>query len=272
MSGGVGKQTALQVAAAVAAIPRFSAPVLERIRWRQLRPAGDLAGAAIAVLIASSCAAPVAPPQPVTPTAAHASPSSAAPASAVARATRVTASPPIVAPTPTSAAGKVRAAVVAVVDGDTIRVLLDGRNVTVRYIGVDTPETVDPRRPVGCFGKEAAAYNAALVSGKTVELEKDVSETDAFGRLLRYVWVGSEMVNEQLVRDGYATASTYPPDVRYQERFRELEAGARDASRGLWGPACAASPAPTASAAPTRTPPSTTTTAPTVPPSPAAGG
>lgn len=108
----------------------------------------------------------------------------------------------------------------------------------MRYIGIDTPETVDPRRPVGCFGAEASARNRELVEGKTVGLEKDVSETDGFGRLLRYVWVGGDMANETLVRDGYALAATYPPDVGYAELFASLQMEAREAGRGLWGPAC----------------------------------
>src|SRR3990172_3375325 len=121
--------------------------------------------------------------------------------------------------------------VISVVDGDTIHVLIDGQRYTVRYIGIDTPETVDPRRPVGCFGAEASAENKRLVEGKTVGLERDVSETDRFGRLLRYVYVGDGMVNETLVRRCYAQASTFPPDVKYQERFLAAQREAREAGR-----------------------------------------
>ncbi len=136
---------------------------------------------------------------------------------------------------------------VRVVDGDTIDVVIEGQQFRVRYIGIDTPETVDPRRPVGCFGKEASARNRELVEGRTVGLEKDVSETDAFGRLLRYVWLDGRMVNAALVEEGYASASTYPPDVKYAELFASLQAQAREASRGLWGDACATrTPAPPA--------------------------
>jgi micrococcal nuclease len=108
----------------------------------------------------------------------------------------------------------------------------------VRYIGIDTPETVDPRRPVGCFGREASERNRQLVKDKTVGLEKDISETDDFGRLLRYVWVGDVMVNAALVEAGYALASTYPPDVRYADQFASLQARARESQSGLWGPVC----------------------------------
>ena len=127
------------------------------------------------------------------------------------------------------------ARVLRVVDGDTIEVEMGRRRFTVRYIGIDTPETVDPRRPVMCYGKEAARRNAELVEGKTVLLEKDVSETDRYGRLLRYVWAGGRMVNAVLVEEGYARAHTVPPDVKYADLFRQLEREAREQGRGLWG-------------------------------------
>jgi micrococcal nuclease len=152
-------------------------------------------------------------------------------------------------PSPTATAASPageQARVTRVVDGDTIEVLMAGTTYKVRYIGVDTPETVDPRRPVGCYGREASERNRQLVEEKTVVLEKDVSETDKYGRLLRYVWVDGEMVNALLVQEGYAIASTYPPDVKYQELFLGLQREARDAGLGLWGPAC---PSPTAPSA-----------------------
>jgi micrococcal nuclease len=147
--------------------------------------------------------------------------------------------------------GLTLATVTRVVDGDTIHVDIDGRDYSLRYIGIDTPETVDPRRPVGCYGAEASDRNKALVEGKQVGLEHDVSETDQFDRLLRYVWLLGEdgaptvMVNAALVRDGYAQVVTYPPDVKYQETFLALQREAREAGRGLWGQVCA-SPTPSA--------------------------
>jgi hypothetical protein len=90
--------------------------------------------------------------------------------------------------------------VVQVVDGDTIEVEMDGRRHTVRYIGIDTPEVADPRRPVMCYGEEASRRNRQLVEGRTVLLEKNVSETDRYGRLLRYVWADGVFVNAALVR------------------------------------------------------------------------
>lgn len=146
------------------------------------------------------------------------------------------------------ALGKLQAKVARVIDGDTIQ-LSDGQ--TVRYIGVDTPETVAPNQPVACYGHEASEKNKELVEGKTVYLEKDVSETDRFQRLLRYVYLETgEMVNELLVRDGYAQVATFPPDVKYEQRFLEAQRTAREANRGLWG-ACLTMPTPK----PTKTPP-----------------
>ncbi len=150
-------------------------------------------------------------------------------------------------PTPTALE---QALVVNVVDGDTIDVLVDGQEYRIRYIGVDTPETVDPRRPVECFGREASERNLHLVEGQTVGLERDVSETDRFGRLLRYVWLNGEMVNAQLVEDGYATASAFPPDVRHAELLASLQAEAMQAGIGLWGPACATPEPPAAGGGP----------------------
>lgn len=134
--------------------------------------------------------------------------------------------------------------VTRVIDGDTIE-LFDGRK--VRYIGIDTPETVDPRKPVECFGREASAQNRELVLDKEVELEKDVSETDQYGRLLRYIYVtsvgqGRVMVNEELVKLGFAASSTFPPDVKYQEIFRKAEIEAMAGKKGLWGSCMLTSP------------------------------
>jgi micrococcal nuclease len=144
--------------------------------------------------------------------------------------------------------------VVDVVDGDTIKVDIGGTVYTVRYIGIDTPETVDPGSPVEWMGPEASAANGGLVAGKQVVLEKDVSETDRYDRLLRYVWLdepdGWLLVNLELVRRGFANASSYPPDVAYQSLFRAAEREAADAGIGLWG----ATPVPTPSPTPLPTP------------------
>jgi len=121
----------------------------------------------------------------------------------------------------------------AAVDGDTLE-LADGTR--VRYIGVDTPETVHPSKPVQCFGREASAFNHGLVDGRPVRLEKDVSDTDKYGRLLRYVYLeDGTFLNLELVRQGYAKVVTYPPDVAHAAEFQAAMAEARTAGRGLWG-------------------------------------
>ena len=140
-----------------------------------------------------------------------------------------------------------------VVDGDTIEVILDGQTYKVRYIGVNTPETVKPNAPVEWMGPEASQANKEMVSGQTVYLEKDVSETDRYGRLLRYVYLPDGLfVNAELVRLGYAEVSTFPPDVRYQDLFLQLQQQARAANRGLWSDPSQVSAAPTLT--PTLTP------------------
>lgn len=131
------------------------------------------------------------------------------------------------------------ATVVRVMDGDTIEVSMDGETHRVRYIGIDAPEAGMP------CASEAAAKNRELVDGKTVRLEKDVSETDRYGRLLRYVYVGDLMVNAEMVRSGYAQAATYPPDVRYQDLFVRLQQEAQKAGLGCWGAAASPSRPPT---------------------------
>jgi len=130
----------------------------------------------------------------------------------------------------------VEALAIRVVDGDTIEVEIEGERYKVRYIGIDTPELHHPTKPVGYYAQEAYEKNRELVEGQTVFLEKDVSETDRYGRLLRYVYMGDVFVNAYLVQHGYAQISTYPPDVKYQERFLELQREAREAGRGLWEP------------------------------------
>lgn len=129
--------------------------------------------------------------------------------------------------------------VTRVVDGDTIQI---DSGETVRYIGMDTPESVDPRKGVQCFAKEATEKNTALVLGKTVELEHDISKTDRYGRLLAYVWLNDLMVNEYLVRQGYAFARTFPPDVKYQLPLLKAEAAAQQEKKGLWGDVCISPP------------------------------
>lgn len=140
---------------------------------------------------------------------------------------------PAPSPTPTAQSGyrSEIATVSAVIDGDTI-VLADGKK--LRYIGIDTPETKHPVKGVQCFGKEASEKNKQLVDGKTIRIERDVSDTDRYGRLLRYVWVNDVFVNDELVLTGYAYAATFPPDVKYASLFKTSAATAREKNVGLW--------------------------------------
>lgn len=120
------------------------------------------------------------------------------------------------------------AKVTQVIDGDTI--VVEG-GYRVRYIGIDAPE-VYPK--LEAFGMEAWQANRQLVEGKEVRLEQDISETDKYGRLLRYVWVDDILVEAELVKEGLAQAKAYPPDTKYQDYLEELEQQARVAGRGIW--------------------------------------
>ncbi len=125
--------------------------------------------------------------------------------------------------------------VIEVVDGDTIKVSDGKAQKTVRLIGIDTPETKDPRKPVQYYGVEASNFTKDLLENRHVNLQKDISNTDRYARLLRYVYLGDgTFVNEKLIRDGYAHASTFPPDVKYSDLFAEAERDARTHKRGLW--------------------------------------
>ncbi len=149
------------------------------------------------------------------------------------------------------------AVIVSVVDGDTIKVRIteedhpeEGEVVTVRLIGVDTPETRDPNDPVECYGAEATKRTKQMLpKGRTVYLEADVTDEDRYDRLLRYVWFEGKqdgkayLANELLVAEGYAVVSTFPPDVKYVERFTDAQDEAVEEERGLW-PACGGADTP----------------------------
>jgi micrococcal nuclease len=129
--------------------------------------------------------------------------------------------------------------VVKVVDGDTVDVQLNGQTVRLRLIGLNTPETVDPRRPVECFGKEASAHAKQLLNGQTVYLENDPSqqERDQYGRLLRYVWLtDGRLFNLQMIAEGYAYEYTYDLPYKYQSAFKSAQKNASSNNLGLWSP------------------------------------
>lgn len=130
------------------------------------------------------------------------------------------------------------AQVVKVIDGDTIAVAIDGKNTTVRIIGIDTPETVDSRKSVECFGQKASEKAKEQLSGKTIQLEQDSSqgELDKYNRLLRYVWLDNGTVDygATMIQDGYAFEYTYETPYVYQVRYKELQKEAEQNKRGLW--------------------------------------
>ena len=125
------------------------------------------------------------------------------------------------------------------VDGDTIWVDNNGQRLKIRMIGLDTPETVDPRKPVQCFGREALAQAKTILGGQSVYLETDPSQDtiDKYGRTLAYVWTASgRLFNLDMIADGYAFEYTYDLPYRYQADFKTAEGDARTQSRGLWSP------------------------------------
>lgn len=113
-----------------------------------------------------------------------------------------------------------------VIDGDTIKL---NNGITVRYIGINAPEMTTK-----CFAREATDYNRQLVEGQVVALEKDISDTDKYNRLLRYVYLENVMINEKLVAEGYAQVATYPPDVKYVDKFLAAQKSAKASNLGLW--------------------------------------
>ncbi len=166
----------------------------------------------------------------------------------VASSAGVTARP--VAPSPDAPDGLSRPAdaegpyrISRVVDGDTDKVTVNGRTVTLRLIGIDTPETKDPRKPVQCFGEQASARAAQLLTGRSVWLEYDSTQDrrDRYGRDLVYVWLDAHtMFNELMVREGYAHEYTYDLPYRYQQQFRAAQSAASDGQQGLWNPSTCA--------------------------------
>lgn len=136
------------------------------------------------------------------------------------------------------------APVVNVVDGDTMDVLLDGQKTRLRLIGVDTPETVDLRKPVQCYGPEASKRAHQLLDGQTVKVTTDPSQgdKDKYGRKLAYVWLpDGRNYAETMIHDGYAREYTYDKAYQYKSAFQKAQADAQSKNVGLWG-ACAHTP------------------------------
>jgi micrococcal nuclease len=127
--------------------------------------------------------------------------------------------------------------VVRTVDGDTLVVRIHNTDEKIRLIGVDTPESVDPRKTVECFGKEASAFTKNLLEGRLVRLEKDPTQgdRDRYQRLLRYVFLeDGTLVNEKIITEGYGHEYTYKTPYHYQTAFKQAQAKARELGRGLW--------------------------------------
>ena len=128
--------------------------------------------------------------------------------------------------------------VVSVMDGDTFKVQIDRHLVTVRMLGIDTPETVDPRKPEQCFGKESSDQTKLLLAGREVRLKlnPDREEKDRFGRYLAYVYREDELfVNKSLLENGYAKEYTYGTAYDLQKEFRKIERVSKEDKRGMWG-------------------------------------
>ncbi len=129
-------------------------------------------------------------------------------------------------------------AVLKVVDGDTVAVLLNNKSQTIRLIGINTPETVDPRKEVECFGKEASDKAKELLTGKKVIIEKDETqdEYDKYNRLLAYIYLeDGTFYNKYMIEEGYAYEYTYDVPYKYQQEFKEAQKKAQELKKGLWG-------------------------------------
>lgn len=122
-----------------------------------------------------------------------------------------------------------------VIDGDTVRAIIDGEEVTIRLIGIDTPEKDGPHTDLECYGEEATSFTRGLLDDEVVGLEFDVERTDRYLRTLAYVWLGDELVNESILAEGAGVLLTIPPNVAHVERFEEAQREARDGELGLWG-------------------------------------
>ncbi len=135
-----------------------------------------------------------------------------------------------------ASATKIHAKVVSVADGDTIRAKLDdGSEIKVRLLGVDTPETHHPTKPVGCYGPEASAFTTKELSNKDIELEYDLDKYDKYGRTLAFVYINGKRFNDILVKNGYAKTLTIAPNKKYSFELLKLELEAEKNKIGMWG-------------------------------------
>ena len=129
--------------------------------------------------------------------------------------------------------------VIRVIDGDTIQANMQGKVETIRLIGINTPETVDPRKPVECFGREASAKTKELIEGKTVKIETDPTQDthDKYSRLLAYIFLeDGTNINKKLIEEGYAYEYTYERSYKFQTEFKTAQHDAEQQKKGLWAP------------------------------------
>ncbi|MFA7308487.1 MAG: thermonuclease family protein [Patescibacteria group bacterium] len=142
-------------------------------------------------------------------------------------------------PPPTTPQASDLVPVVLVVDGDTLIAHINGKDEKIRLIGINTPETVDPRKPVECFGQEASKHAKEILTGTQIALEPDPTQDsrDKYGRLLRYVYLpDGTLFNQLMVEEGYAYEYTYQTPYQYQAQFKEAQSDAKSNNRGLWDP------------------------------------
>jgi endonuclease YncB( thermonuclease family) len=143
------------------------------------------------------------------------------------------------------------ARVTRIVNGDTIEVVIQGIGFTIGYLGVDAPDPATAKVKAQCYSTQATAFNRSLVAGKTLRVEREISDFDATGRLLRYVYLpDGRLLNEVLLKGGYGRVTTTAPDRKYQERFNAAQQAAQNGKQGLWGacatPAAVTTPTPAA--------------------------
>ncbi len=156
----------------------------------------------------------------------------------------ITASEPVVAPTDKPSSANIDSdhqyySVIEVVDGDTLKISIDGKGTTLRLIGMDTPEVLDPRKPVQCFGAESSNKSKELLSMQKVRIEKDPTQgdLDKYGRTLAYIYRSDGLFyNEYMIEQGYAHEYTYHLPYKYQAEFKAAQKEAQENKRGLWSP------------------------------------
>ncbi len=158
--------------------------------------------------------------------------------------------------------------VIKVVDGDTLNIDMDGKSQTIRLIGLNTPETVDPRKPVECFGKEASKKASEFLAGKKVSIEKDPSQGDydKYQRLLAYVFLeDGTNFNKWMIENGYGYEYTYDLPYKYQGEFKLVESQAKSQKKGLWADGACQAEKPAQTTTPTPKPTTTIVPTPTQP-------